>query len=128
MTVSARRFPPPWTVKELGACFVVRDANRQALGYFYFEDEPGRRSAAKLLTKDEAAADCCELCEVAGAVAEAVICRGRAEEDCRFAFPLLFWAVGPIGTLGKTRRLLRTMDCCNADKAELGKVCQISEL
>ena len=32
----------------------MRDATRQALGYFYFEDEPGRRSAAKLLTKDEA--------------------------------------------------------------------------
>src|SRR5262249_21466581 len=40
-----RRFPPPW---------VVRDANKQQLAYVYYENEPGRRSAAKLLTKDEA--------------------------------------------------------------------------
>jgi hypothetical protein len=33
---------------------VVRDANGQTLSYVYFEDEPGRRSAAKLLSKDEA--------------------------------------------------------------------------
>ena len=36
------------------ACFIVRDASRQALAYVYFEEEPGRRSAAKLLTRDEA--------------------------------------------------------------------------
>jgi hypothetical protein len=48
---SARRFPPPWIVDEHTESFIVRDKNGQALGYFYFEDEPGRRSAAKLLTK-----------------------------------------------------------------------------
>ncbi len=53
--MSARRFPPPWTIEEANnACFIVRDSTGQALGYFYFEDEPGRRSAAKLLTRDEA--------------------------------------------------------------------------
>ena len=51
----ARRFPPPWTVEEYNdACFIVRDQNGQALACVYFEDEPGRRSAAKLLSKDEA--------------------------------------------------------------------------
>jgi hypothetical protein len=50
----AHRFPAPWSVEELEASFVVRDANGQALSYVYFEEEPGRRAAAKLLTKDEA--------------------------------------------------------------------------
>ena len=46
---SARRFPPPWMAEENNnACFIVKDATGQALGYFYFEEEPGRRSAAKL--------------------------------------------------------------------------------
>jgi hypothetical protein len=44
------RFPPPWTAEEQAVCFVVRDHNGQALAYVYFEDEPGRRSAAKALT------------------------------------------------------------------------------
>jgi hypothetical protein len=50
-----RRFPPPWTIDEANsACFIVRDNTGQALAYVYFEDEPGKRSVAKLLTRDEA--------------------------------------------------------------------------
>ena len=49
-----RRFPPPWIAEETDACFIVRDANGQALACVYFEGEPGRRSAAHLLTRDEA--------------------------------------------------------------------------
>jgi hypothetical protein len=31
--MTARRFPPPWSVEERPACFIVRDANGQALSY-----------------------------------------------------------------------------------------------
>ena len=46
--VTARRFPP--------AADGRRDEQRllQALAYLYFEEEPGRRAAAKLLTHEEA--------------------------------------------------------------------------
>jgi hypothetical protein len=55
LIVQPRRFPPPWSIEELNdTCFIVRDSNGQKLANVYFEDEPGRRSAAKLLTKDEA--------------------------------------------------------------------------
>ena len=48
------RTPPlPTPVEELAEYFIVRDANGQALAV-YFEEEPGRRAAAKLLTRDEA--------------------------------------------------------------------------
>jgi len=49
-----RRFPRPWSVEEQDACLVVVDRSGQKLAYLYFEEDPGRRSAAKLLTKDEA--------------------------------------------------------------------------
>ena len=53
--MSAHGFPPPWSLEELNdACFVVKDSAGQKLAYVYFEEEPGRRSVAKLLTKDEA--------------------------------------------------------------------------
>jgi hypothetical protein len=51
---SPRHFRPPWSAELQPNYYVVRDANRQQLAYVYFENEPGRRSAAKLLTKDEA--------------------------------------------------------------------------
>jgi hypothetical protein len=37
-----RRFPPPWSVEEQAACYVVRDHSGQALAYVYFEEEPGQ--------------------------------------------------------------------------------------
>jgi hypothetical protein len=62
-----RLFPPPWSVEELDACFIVKGSAGQKLAFVYFEDEPGRRSAAKLLTHDEArriAADFAKLPEL----------------------------------------------------------------
>jgi len=48
-----RRFP--WDIEEHNrSCFIVRDNNGQALSYVYYETEPGRRTAANLLTRDEA--------------------------------------------------------------------------
>ena len=50
-----RHIPPPWSVEELDSCFVVKDANGQALAYMYFEKEPFRRFRRReLLTRDEA--------------------------------------------------------------------------
>jgi hypothetical protein len=52
--MTARRFPPPWSVEGTAPCSIVRDANGQALAFIYCEDEPERRATAKLLTRDEA--------------------------------------------------------------------------
>jgi hypothetical protein len=45
--VTLRHFPPPWSVDEAEPkldrrCFIVRDANEQALAYVCFEEEPGQ--------------------------------------------------------------------------------------
>ncbi len=47
--MAKRRFAPPWTLEELEAAFAIKDSGGQKLAYVYFEEEPGRRSAAKLL-------------------------------------------------------------------------------
>ena len=46
-----RHFPPPWTVEDKDAYFIVRDHNGQALAYVYAE---AKRTGAKPLTRDEA--------------------------------------------------------------------------
>ena len=54
MPSSPRRFPPPWSAELQPNYYVVRDADGQQLAYIYYSNDPERRSAAKLLTKDEA--------------------------------------------------------------------------
>jgi hypothetical protein len=39
-----RRFPPPWSVEDIDAAFVVKDGSGQKVAYVYCEDEPGRRA------------------------------------------------------------------------------------
>ena len=47
LAIAARQQVAPWAIEENNnACFIVRDKTGRALAYFYFEDEPGRRSAA----------------------------------------------------------------------------------
>jgi hypothetical protein len=50
-----RDFPPPWSIEEVGGdCLVLRDANGQALCYFYFDDDRLHRALSKRLTSEKA--------------------------------------------------------------------------
>jgi hypothetical protein len=69
VTHDCHYFPQPWVVEEQFACFVVKDYSGQALGYFYFEKEPGRRSAGKL-TKEEAQRMAANFCGASEAIAQ----------------------------------------------------------
>jgi hypothetical protein len=50
----SRRFPAPWSVRELEQAFVVEDANRQAVAYTYFRRDENEARQARVLTRDEA--------------------------------------------------------------------------
>jgi hypothetical protein len=49
-----RPFPPPWFVKDIGGCFVVKATNGRPLVFIYYGEGVARRSLAKLLTRDAA--------------------------------------------------------------------------
>jgi hypothetical protein len=49
-----RRFPPPWSVEETKAGYVVKDATGQSLAYVYGRQTRADADTAKVLTMDEA--------------------------------------------------------------------------
>jgi hypothetical protein len=49
-----RGYRPPRSFEDIGAAYVMKDSGGQKLAHVYYKEEPGRRSAVKLLTKDEA--------------------------------------------------------------------------
>ena len=50
----SRRFPAPWSVRELDQAFVVQDATGQAVAYTYFRRKENEARQAQVLTWDEA--------------------------------------------------------------------------
>jgi hypothetical protein len=51
---TTRRFPSPWSIEDIGGCFVVKASNERPLLFIYYGEGVARRSIAKLLTRDTA--------------------------------------------------------------------------
>jgi hypothetical protein len=49
-----RRFPRPWCAEDVGGSFVVKASKDRPLIFIYYRDGVGRRSLAKLLTRNAA--------------------------------------------------------------------------
>ena len=49
-----RRFPPPWTVKQIPGGYKVLDAKGQSLAYVYGRETKADADIANVLTMDEA--------------------------------------------------------------------------
>jgi hypothetical protein len=52
--VTPRRFPAPWSIRELEQAFRIEDANGQAVAYTYFRKDDNEARQASVLTHDEA--------------------------------------------------------------------------
>jgi hypothetical protein len=65
-TVTPRRFPPPWSIEDIGAAFVVKDSSGQKLAYVNYEQEQPqwpmcpRYSAAEGLGNRDPSRRCCQ--------------------------------------------------------------------
>jgi len=53
-----RRFPPPWSIDELEACFVVIDSAGQKLAYVYFEEGAGADIGSEIIGARRGETDC----------------------------------------------------------------------
>jgi hypothetical protein len=73
LSLFVRRFPPPWTAEDNGAALIVKDASGHALAYVYYELEPGRRTAANLLTRDEARGIAANIAKLPGLLGRAAV-------------------------------------------------------
>ena len=52
--MAARRFQPPWSIEDIGGCFVVKASNDRPLVFIYYRVGVARRSLARLLTRNAA--------------------------------------------------------------------------
>ncbi len=60
--MAERRFPPPWSIEDIDAAFVVKDSSGQKLANVYYEDEPCRVIESLSFTNASLEADEGESC------------------------------------------------------------------
>ena len=67
--LTPRRFPAPWSARELQQAFRIEEATGQAVAYTYFRRDENEARQANVLTRDEArriAANIAKLPELPG--------------------------------------------------------------
>lgn len=49
-----RRFPPPWSIEERPACYIVKDGAGQSIAYVRMKPAREPRPISNMMTRDEA--------------------------------------------------------------------------